>query len=274
MMAFNSDKTISMAIESCLNQTFRDIEICIADDASTDNTVSIIKKYQEMYPDKIKLIVQPFNMGIYSLAINGNACLSICKSDYIAWLDADEQMEVQRLERQMNFLDNNANFIAVSHNKLNIDSVTCKSVTVNCHNFSKREITTKDLILKGNVFHSCFMMRNIGIRLDTSLKVMSDWELIIRLSLIGKLGFQDEFMTVKYWHDTNVTRTRLRQFSEDSLITLALLEHKYPELLHYIDIRRTGYYLHAIKTGDLRYFRGLIGFRFISVLRSIINKYW
>jgi glycosyltransferase involved in cell wall biosynthesis len=258
IMTFNSEKFISRAIESCLNQSFQDFEICIADDASTDHTVEIVKAYQEKYPDKIKLVIQQINMGRYSLAINGNAGRNLCSGEYLALLDGDEFMLPFRLENQVDFLDNNPDCIAVSHEKKFVDFATGTEIQQPATKRQSNRLSTKNLILHGNTFHNCYMMRNTGAMADHSLKVMADWHFIIRLSMSGKLGYQEEQMTVKFWHDENVTRKRNKQFAEDRLITLALLEYRYPELLKYIKVRRARHYLSEIRNGDWRYLPPLL----------------
>ena len=63
LTAYNVEKYIGEAIESCLNQTYKDLEIIIVDDCSTDNTKDLIKSYVEKNKDIIKLIENSVNRG-------------------------------------------------------------------------------------------------------------------------------------------------------------------------------------------------------------------
>ena len=66
MLTYNHEKLVSIAIESLINQQPQPYEIIIGDDCSTDKTWEIITKYQESYPNLIKSIRQPSNIGIYA----------------------------------------------------------------------------------------------------------------------------------------------------------------------------------------------------------------
>jgi glycosyltransferase involved in cell wall biosynthesis len=271
-MTYNSERFIARSLDSCLAQTFQDFEICIADDASSDRTVEIIRQYQASNPGRIKLHVQPINMGRYSLAINGNAGRAMCEGEYLAILDGDECMLPDRLEKQVAFLDSYPECIAVSHDKRHVDFESGDPVVMRDKKITK-EFSTTSLILHGNSFHNCYMMRNNRMMANESLKVMADWEFIIRLSMLGKLGYQNEELTLKYWHDENVSRTRMEQIALDGILTLAIIEHSYPQFLSEIETRRTLAYLAALKRGDKRYLRALT-FRPLSVVRALIAKYF
>jgi len=271
-MTYNSERFIARSLDSCLAQSFQDFEICIADDASTDGTVEIIKQYQARNPGRIKLLVQPTNMGRYSLSINGNAGRAMCEGEYLTVLDGDECMLPDRLAKQVEFLDLHPECIAVSHNKKHVDFKSGDPVQIS-EKKARKEISTRSLILHGNTFHNCYMMRNNRMMANESLKVMADWEFIIRLSMQGKLGYQDEELTLKYWHDENVSRTRMNQIALDGMITLALLEHSYPQYLSEIEIRRTLAYLAALKRGDKRYLRALAS-RPFTLARALMAKYF
>lgn len=270
LMTYNSERFIGRSLDSCLAQSFRDFEICIADDASTDRTVEIIRQYQARNPGRIKLHVQPANMGRYSLAINGNAGRAMCEGEYLAVLDGDECMLPDRLAKQVEYLDSHPECIAVSHQKRHVDFKSGELVRIN--EKRAKEFSTRSLILHGNTFHNCYMMRNNRMMANESLRVMADWEFIIRLSMQGRLGYQYEELTLKYWHDENVSRTRMDQIAQDGMVTLALLEHSYPQYLSEIETRRTLTYLAALKRGDKRYLRALI-FRPFGLARALMAKY-
>ena len=65
MPTYNQEKYVGQAIESVLNQNFdKNYVIIIGDDCSTDNTRTICEKYQNKYPEAIKLIFNESNLGI------------------------------------------------------------------------------------------------------------------------------------------------------------------------------------------------------------------
>ena len=83
---FNRQAFIGEAIESVQKQTFSDWEMLIVDDASTDNTESIVKEYVQKDP-RIKYYKNEKNLGI---AKTRNKCLELSQGKYIAPLDSDD----------------------------------------------------------------------------------------------------------------------------------------------------------------------------------------
>lgn len=107
--AYNSEKYLAETIESTLNQTFKEFELIIVNDGSTDNTRNIVEYYQSK-DDRIKLINQE-NKGVQFAR---NAALYASKNDIIALLDSDDIMYPDRLEKQLKFLKSNLDVTVVS----------------------------------------------------------------------------------------------------------------------------------------------------------------
>jgi glycosyltransferase len=80
---YNNEKTIEDAIKSVLNQTYQNIEYIVVDGASKDNTVSVIKKYE----DKISTFVSERDKSIYDGLNKG---VSLATGDVIAFLHSDD----------------------------------------------------------------------------------------------------------------------------------------------------------------------------------------
>lgn len=96
--AYNAEKFIREAVESCLNQTLSCEEIIVIDDGSTDGT----KRILEQFGQAITLICNTGNKG---RAASVNAVLDAAPGKYIALLDADDIAEPNRLERQVEFME-------------------------------------------------------------------------------------------------------------------------------------------------------------------------
>lgn len=114
MFTYNHEKFIRHALESVLMQkTSFDYEIIIGDDCSTDRTVSIIKGIQALYPDRIKLIARKKNIGMTG---NSYDVKSRATGKYLAILEGDDYWtDVYKLQKQVDFLENNNKCIAVVH---------------------------------------------------------------------------------------------------------------------------------------------------------------
>lgn len=92
--AYNAEKTILDAVESVLNQTFRDVEACICDDGSTDNTVKLLEKYYSSNP-RVRWISQA-NGGIGAAS---NTAVKLCRGIYIGQLDSDDYLAEDVVEK-------------------------------------------------------------------------------------------------------------------------------------------------------------------------------
>jgi teichuronic acid biosynthesis glycosyltransferase TuaG len=101
MAAFNAAEFIGPAIESFLDQTYRASELLVVDDASTDGTASIVERYAEKEPSRVRLI---------RLGTNGGPCrarnvaLDHARGEFIAWLDDDDLWLPSKLEEQIRVL--------------------------------------------------------------------------------------------------------------------------------------------------------------------------
>ncbi|MBD2070605.1 glycosyltransferase [Leptolyngbya sp. FACHB-671] len=97
---FNAEKWIAEAIGSCLNQTYSAVEIIIIDDGSTDGSLDVIKRYG----DRVIWESGPNRGGNYAR----NQGFALSKGDYIQYLDADDYLLPEKLERQVHFLEETA----------------------------------------------------------------------------------------------------------------------------------------------------------------------
>ncbi|MCA9397994.1 glycosyltransferase family 2 protein [candidate division WWE3 bacterium] len=101
MPAFNAERYISESIESILGQTFKDYELIILNDASTDTTGEVAKKYAKKYPN----VHYYENTENQNIAESRNILVSKARGKYIAWQDADDISVPNRLKLQVAYLD-------------------------------------------------------------------------------------------------------------------------------------------------------------------------
>ena len=102
---YNAEKTIKETLDSCLNQTYKDFEILIHDDLSKDKTIEIIKWIKDK---KIRIIESWKKLGPYGWL---NYLLEHAKWDYIAIQDHDDLRKPEKLEKQVNFLEENSKYV-------------------------------------------------------------------------------------------------------------------------------------------------------------------
>lgn len=113
---YNAQSTISQTIESVINQTYKDWEMLIIDDCSSDNSGEIIKKYVSR-DIRIKYFQTPAPTG--SPSIPRNIGLENANGTYVAFLDADDLWLPKKLESQIEFMEqNNINFVYSDYEKI------------------------------------------------------------------------------------------------------------------------------------------------------------
>jgi glycosyltransferase involved in cell wall biosynthesis len=113
MSVYNGDKYLQEAVDSILNQTFKDFEFIIINDGSTDDTREILESYND---PRIVLIHQE-NIGLTKSLNKG---IALAKGEYIARQDADDLSMPERLEKQLAFLE--------KHNKIALLGTAIKSI--------------------------------------------------------------------------------------------------------------------------------------------------
>ena len=120
MPVYNAGNFLKSAIESILNQTYKNIELIVVDDASSDSSLEILKKYVRRYPRKIKLIQMSKNLNC-----GGDRCanegLKKATGVYVARMDADDISHKNRITKQVEFLENHKNVFLVGSNAYVID---------------------------------------------------------------------------------------------------------------------------------------------------------
>ena len=220
---YNCELYIKTAVESILNQTFTNFELLIIDDASTDATVSILKKFDD---PRIQLIEKPLNSG-YTNSLNYG--LKIAKGQYIARMDADDISYPERFARQIAYLDNHP------------DVVVC-GTTYKIVDNDKKIILPQDHeaikigLLWGNcVSHPSVMIRkkivdDFSIRYDTSKEPAEDYDMWVRLLSIGKLHNLKEILLEYRVYGNQVSRKRAEEQKKNDIAAKLLL-------LQYLDIK-------------------------------------
>lgn len=97
---YNVEKFIGETIESVMTQDYKDVELVLVDDCSSDSSAEIIKRYQKRFPNII-YHKQEKNQGA---AVARNIALKIAKGRYVAFLDSDDQWVQNKLQKQLNFM--------------------------------------------------------------------------------------------------------------------------------------------------------------------------
>ena len=102
MSVYNGEKYLKQAVESILQQTFNDFEFIIINDGSTDKSLEILKEF-ERKDGRIKIISRGNRGLVYSL----NEGIKNARGEYVARMDADDISRLERLEKQLRYMQEN-----------------------------------------------------------------------------------------------------------------------------------------------------------------------
>lgn len=227
MATWNRAEYIKGAITSVQKQSYKDWELIVVDDGSTDTTQEIIAELSA-HDDRIKLVVHQQNQGI---GPTRNHALREAHGEFLAVLDSDDEwLSREKLEEQVDFLRHNPRVVAVG---------TYASV-INQSGDSMRSIQAPDVdsairtsILRVNPFvHSSMLMRTASVRevggYDETFAPLEDYDLWCKLGQQGELANLPEEMTAYRSHAGNITKSRRRQAFVLSLAIVERYRNTYP----------------------------------------------
>lgn len=206
--AYNCADVIGRAIDSVLAQTCPASEIIVVDDGSADNTAEIVKAYG----DRVRYVRQE-NQGPSGARNRG---IQQARSDWVAFLDADDVWYPDKLRRQAELINHAPELGVVFCNWYNRDKdgeVLCEGFSNPAERLSPRTIETRKVapglfVIEENpfkVFLTTFILHTNSVavrrdllgkvRFDLSYKWGEDWLFCLDLSRIAKFGFVDELLT-------------------------------------------------------------------------------
>jgi len=196
--AYNAEKYIQEAIESVLQQSYTDLEICIVNDGSTDNTLQILEPNYANNP-RVRWISQK-NQGV---STTFNNAIKMCRGMYLGQLDSDDiLLRKDAIEICVNQLD-----------KYNVGLVYSKNKHIDKHgnfikkgyslNFSREKLLTNMIIGHFHMFRKRDFARISGY--DINMFTAEDYDFFLRLSQICNFKFIDEYLYGYRWHGENTS---------------------------------------------------------------------
>lgn len=204
---YNRALYLGAAIDSVLAQTYTDYELIIWDDGSTDNSLSIAKRFARIN-SRIKVFSRE-NRG----AANAIAdAIAQSHSKYVAQLDSDDQLHPEALNLTVKVLDSNPNVGMVYSDHLVID---VEGNVKGLGNRSRIPYSPQRLLVDFMTFHFRLIRREVydavgGI--DLNLVTAEDYDLCLKLSEATEIRHLNEPLYYYRWHDDNIsTKQQLRQ---------------------------------------------------------------
>ncbi len=204
---YNQGKYVAEAINSALRQTFKDIEIVCVNDGSTDNSVEIIKSFENKYKNFIFLNNKENRGVIYSR----NFAIKNCNGTYILPLDADDIIEPTYVEKAVKILDNNSN----------IGIVYCKAKIFGNYDkyWNLKPFNKSDILYENCIFCSALFRKSDFLKIggyNNNMKYgCEDYDLWLSFIEQGLEVFQINEILFSY-----------RQYDETSRTTISLKNKK------------------------------------------------
>lgn len=197
----NSEKRIEETIRSIIDQTYHDWELIVIDDASTDNTFEVINNWSKK-DKRIKAYKNKMNL---KLAKTLNLCIALSQGEYLVRIDDDDICYPDRLEKQINFMENNPQYaICGSGADLFYED------KVWSERFFLQQPTIFDVFSGKNFMHPSVIMRSEDLKTiggyneSVDYERCEDYELWCNFYRNGYSGYNLQEKLIKYsesWND-------------------------------------------------------------------------
>jgi len=209
---YNGDKFLKESIESVLNQTYKNFELIIINDCSTDNTLKIAQSFAAD-DNRIKVYSNEVNL---KLPESLNAGFAKAKGEYFTWTSDDNMFKENAIEYMVNYLENHKN----------IDMVRCRTDFINedgslCTKKMKAMEETPFELWKRCNIGACFMYtREIAEKTgkySDSLFCAEDYDYWCRLALIGNIAYVGENLYKYRINSGSLSATKWKRAAKTSL---------------------------------------------------------
>lgn len=172
MPSWNTGKFIAESIQSVINQTYKNWELIIVDDCSTDNTDEIVGKFTDI---RIKYLKNEKNSGA---ALTRNRALREAKGEWIAFLDSDDLWKPEKLEHQLKFMKKH-NLKFSYHEYVKIDE---QSHPLNIYVSGPRIVTKRKMYNYGYPGCLTFMYsaKKMGLIQIKDIKKNNDYAILLK----------------------------------------------------------------------------------------------
>lgn len=244
VVTYNFADIVHETINSVLNQDYQNLELVIADDASTDGTQTILKEYANRYPEKIKLILNPKNQGVTA---NCNVAFFACTGDLIAVMGGDDIFLPQKISSQVKVFSADSNVVLSYHPVEVFDSKTGKLMYITNQILSEDTPDVLAIIRQAGIpgASSVMVRRDACPKYGFDIRIpnVSDWKQQIDVALKGRVVKINRILGRYRKHATNVSNRKFELMNESlSVLDITLQENPdYPGLSEAVRIGKARY---------------------------------
>lgn len=219
MPVYNCELYVEVAIQSILNQTFKNFELIIIDDASKDKTAAIVRSFVD---PRIVFIDKSVNTG-YTASLNCG--LEKAKGKYIARMDGDDISVPERLERQFQFLEANPDFVLCG---TWVQIISTKQIIKHPseHEDIKSALLTYCPIAHPSVLFRTSFFRNHKLKYDLDMEPAEDYDLWTKLVMMGKMANIPSVLLYYRIHNSQVSNVEMiKQNKNAELCRIRMLDY-------------------------------------------------
>ncbi len=238
ILTYNSSKFITEAIESVLSQDYPNIEIVISDDASTDNTLNVVRKYEKNYPDKIRVISNESNLGPVN---NWFKCVWACRGKYIIGLAGDDRFLPSIVLKQVAQIESDPNNI-ICYTDASVFDVSLQKELYRLSDKRPPCSGGIEVALAESIYYSPTSMfraefkpkENIFAKIRYGADLAFYKEVMILAGICGKINYIPEVLYVYQKHSSNITETN-SVYRKDHIDAIKILQTKYPQYAYLLN---------------------------------------
>lgn len=258
---YNGEKYITHAIESVLAQTYKNFEIIIVNDGSTDSSFEKIKPYLTL--PNIKYIEQE-NKGV---AAARNTGIKNSTGELIGFLDQDDLWLPYKLQVQVDYLINNPDVGLVHSSREYIYENEVKGPPASSWPTNVAGMCFKDLFIRNQISVLTVLLRKeclnrVGL-FDESISFADDYELWLRISRSYHIGYIDRIVSFYRYHEQNTSHNWVGMLRAELKVIETILM-KFPEIyqelgdtvvknrLHELYYKTANFYLYLDKQESAR----------------------
>ena len=241
MSVYNAKEFIDASISSIINQTFNDLEFIIVNDGSTDNSLEIIKSYDD---NRIKILNNNTNQG---LTKSLNIGLRHCSGKYIARMDADDFSMSSRIQMQYQFLESNPDIDIIGTNVYMIINKERYKIDLPLDD----ERIKWQLLFSSPIIHPSVMIRSEIFKkygnYNPKLKVAQDFEYWCKVSQFVKFANLPDILHNVRIHPASVSNVKNVEQEYSRLKTLAKFVYSITKKRYALDDLNTFYLMRSKK---------------------------
>lgn len=221
-----------------------ELEVVVADDGSKDGTAAYLRGLARRDPRVVPVLARR-NQGITA---NSNAALRACTGDYVAWMGGDDVMRPGKLARQLAAMEADPSCSLCYHDAELFDGATGRTLGhSNSGPFGRKpHRDARSLLRRSRAIVSSTVMTRASAHppggYDARVRVASDWLFWVEVALRGRILFIPEPL-VRYRQHAGQVTGRVG-YLEDFLVSMAILETRYPRLRRAVRKRRARSFFH------------------------------